>query len=101
MNPLILLRGGGDLASGVALRLHRTGFQVVILELDKPLAVRRTVSFSEAIYEGVQTVEGVTARTNSAAMVVSTSFSSRSTTLSNSNFLTTSLGSNTIFWFYD
>ena len=66
MNPLILLRGGGDLASGVALRLHRTGFQVVILELDKPLAVRRTVSFSEAIYEGVQTVEGVTARSVSA-----------------------------------
>ncbi len=62
MNPLIVLRGGGDLASGVALRLHRTGFQVVILELEKPLAVRRTVAFSEAVYEGVQTVEGVTAR---------------------------------------
>lgn len=62
MNPLIVLRGGGDLASGIALRLHRTGFQVVILELEKPLAVRRTVSFCEAVYEGVHTVEGVTAR---------------------------------------
>ncbi len=62
MKPLILLRGGGDLASGVALRLHRVGFQIVIIELEKPLAVRRTVSFSEAIYEGTQTVEGVTAR---------------------------------------
>ncbi|MBK7451830.1 MAG: EF2563 family selenium-dependent molybdenum hydroxylase system protein [Anaerolineales bacterium] len=62
MNPLILIRGGGDLASGVALRLHRVGFQVAILELEKPLAVRRTVSFSEAVYEGTQTVEGVTAR---------------------------------------
>ena len=62
MKPLILLRGGGDLASGVALRLHRVGFQIVIIELEKPLAVRRMVSFSEAIYEGMQTVEGVTAR---------------------------------------
>ena len=62
MKPLILLRGGGDLASGVALRLHRAGFQIVITELEKPLAVRRSVSFSEAIYEGTQTVEGVTGR---------------------------------------
>ncbi|NWF65517.1 MAG: EF2563 family selenium-dependent molybdenum hydroxylase system protein [Chloroflexi bacterium] len=66
MNPLILIRGGGDLASGVALRLHRVGFQVAILELEKPLAVRRSVSFSEAVYEGTQTVEGVTARLVSA-----------------------------------
>lgn len=66
MNPLILIRGGGDLASGVALRLHRVGFQVAILELDKPLAVRRTVSFSEAVYEGIHTVEGVTSRLVSA-----------------------------------
>jgi len=62
MNPLILIRGGGDLASGVALRLHRVGFQVAILELNAPLSVRRTVSFSEAVYEGAQTVEGVTYR---------------------------------------
>lgn len=66
MTPLILIRGGGDLASGVALRLFRVGFQVAILELDKPLAVRRTVSFSEAVYEGTHTVEGVTARLVSA-----------------------------------
>jgi xanthine dehydrogenase accessory factor len=62
MNPLIVVRGGGDLASGVALRLFRTGFQVVILELEKPLAVRRSVSFAEAVYEGTQTVEDATAR---------------------------------------
>jgi xanthine dehydrogenase accessory factor len=62
MNPLIIIRGGGDLASGIALRLSRVGFQVAIIELDKPLAVRRTVCFSEAVYEGTQTVEGVTAR---------------------------------------
>lgn len=62
MADLIVLRGGGDLASGVALRLHRSGFQLVIIELEKPLAVRRSVSFSEAVYNGVQTVEGMTAR---------------------------------------
>lgn len=62
MSVLIVIRGGGDLASGVALRLHRAGFEVVILELEKPLAVRRTVAFSEAVYEGTQTVEGVTSR---------------------------------------
>ena len=66
MNPLIILRGGGDLASGVALRLHRTGFQIAIIEIEKPLAVRRTVAFSEAVYEGTQTIEGVTARLVSA-----------------------------------
>jgi xanthine dehydrogenase accessory factor len=59
---LILVRGGGDLATGVVLRLHRAGMKVVITELAQPLAVRRTVSFAEAIYEGRQTVEGVTAR---------------------------------------
>lgn len=59
---LILLRGGGDLASGVALRLHRAGLRVVISELPQPLAVRRAVSFAEAVYEGVHTVEGVTGR---------------------------------------
>ena len=66
MNPLILIRGGGDLASAVILRLHRVGFQIAILELSKPLAVRRSVCFSEAVYEGEQTVEGVTARLVSA-----------------------------------
>jgi xanthine dehydrogenase accessory factor len=58
----ILIRGGGDLASGVALRLHRAGLKVLISELAQPLAVRRTVSFAEAVYEGQVAVEGVTAR---------------------------------------
>lgn len=61
-NNFVLIRGGGDLATGVALRLHRAGIRVAISELAQPLAVRRTVSFSEAIYEGQHTVEGVTAR---------------------------------------
>lgn len=59
---LVLLRGGGDLATGVALRLHRAGIKVVITELEQPLAVRRSVCFAESIYEGVQAVEGVRAR---------------------------------------
>ncbi len=59
---LVLLRGGGDLASGIALRLHRAGIRLVITELEQPLAVRRSVSFAEAVYEGEHTVEGVTGR---------------------------------------
>ncbi len=61
-NNLVLIRGGGDLATGVALRLHRAGIKIVIAELAQPLAVRRAVSFSEAVYEGSHTVEGVKSR---------------------------------------
>jgi xanthine dehydrogenase accessory factor len=60
--PLLLVRGGGDLATGVALRLYRAGLQLVISELAQPLAVRRAVAFAEAVYEGWHTVEGITAR---------------------------------------
>ena len=56
----ILIRGGGDLATGVAVRLHRCGFQVAIAELAQPLSVRRWVSFSEAVYDGRVNVEDVT-----------------------------------------
>jgi xanthine dehydrogenase accessory factor len=61
-SALVLLRGGGDLATGVALRLHRAGIKVIVAELAQPLAVRRAVSFAEAVYEGKHTVEEVTAR---------------------------------------
>ena len=59
--PVVLVRGGGDLASGVVSRLHRIGINVVITELEKPLAVRRLVSFSEAVYDEMVTVEHITA----------------------------------------
>lgn len=59
---LVLVRGGGDLASGVIVRLYRSGLKIVVSELSQPLAVRRSVSFAEAVYEGLHTVEGVTAR---------------------------------------
>ena len=58
---LTLIRGGGDLASGVAYRLHRAGIQVVITEIPQPLMVRRLVSFGEAVYSGQIAVEGITA----------------------------------------
>jgi xanthine dehydrogenase accessory factor len=58
---LILIRGGGDLASGVALRLQRAHYKVVITEVAQPLAVRRAVSFAEAIYQGTWEIEGVVA----------------------------------------
>ena len=62
MASIILIRGGGDLATGVALRLIRSGLRVVITELPQPLAVRRTVAFAEAIYSGEITIEGLTSR---------------------------------------
>ncbi|SRR5581483_4807278 len=62
----ILIRGGGDLASGVAVRLHRAGLHVIITELPQPLAVRRAVSFSETVYEGAWKVEEVASRLASA-----------------------------------
>jgi xanthine dehydrogenase accessory factor len=58
---LVLIRGGGDLASGVAVRLHHSGFEVLITELPKPLVVRRTVSFADAVTDGSKEVEGITA----------------------------------------
>ena len=60
-HTLILLKGGGDLGTGVAWRLHKAGFPIVITELAQPLVVRRTVAFASAVYEGEIAVEGVTA----------------------------------------
>ena len=59
---LVCVRGGGDLATGVAYRLFRAGFPVVILELPQPLVIRRAVSFAQAVYAGESQVEGVDAR---------------------------------------
>lgn len=58
---IVVIRGGGDIATGVAHRLYMAGFNIVILEIEKPLSIRRTVSFSEAIYEGEVRVEDVKA----------------------------------------
>ena len=61
-NQLIIVRGGGDMATGVIHRLHSAGFSVLILESARPTAIRRQVALCEAVYEGVATVEGVTAQ---------------------------------------
>lgn len=58
----ILVKGGGDLATGVVFRLWRAGFPVVVTELPKPTAIRRAVAVSEAVYEGEIQIESMTAR---------------------------------------
>ncbi len=58
----VLIRGGGELASGVAHRLSQCHFKVFITEIPKPQAVRREVAFCEAVYEGQKEVEGVVAK---------------------------------------
>ncbi|GAC1443569.1 MAG: selenium-dependent molybdenum cofactor biosynthesis protein YqeB [Chloroflexota bacterium] len=73
----IIVRGGGDLGSGVALRLWRAGLRVVILESPCPVAVRRTVAFSEAVYDGDTRVEEAVGRSVSKEGVLDTQ---RSTT---------------------
>jgi len=60
MTSYVLMWGGGDLASGVALRLHRSKIRVLVVEISQPLAVRRSVSFAQAVYDAKTTIEGVT-----------------------------------------
>ena len=60
-NILVIIRGGGDLATGVAVRLFRAGFSVMILEIDHPTVIRLTVSFARAVYESKAVVEGIEA----------------------------------------
>lgn len=59
---LVCMRGGGDLASGVAYRLVKTGFPVIVLELERPMVIRRAVAFAQALFSGEVEVEGVTGR---------------------------------------
>ena len=59
---LVIIRGAGDIATGIALRLHRAGISLILTDLPTPTAVRRTVCFSEAIRLGEARVEDVTAR---------------------------------------
>lgn len=61
-NNLVLIRGAGDLASGIALRLWRAGFAVVMTEIAVPTTIRRTVAFSQAVVDGACVVEDLEAR---------------------------------------
>ncbi len=58
---LVIIRGAGDLATGVIYILKHFNYTVIATETDKPSAIRRTVSLCEAVYDGTATVEGVTA----------------------------------------
>ncbi len=56
---LVVVRGGGDIGSGVVWRLRRVGFPVIVLELERPLTIRRTVAFSTAVTAGNIIIEGI------------------------------------------
>ena len=58
---IVIIRGGGDIATGIAYRLFKSGFKIVITDIEKPTAIRRKVSFCEAIYKDEVEVEGVKA----------------------------------------
>ena len=60
MKDLIIVRGGGDLATGSIYKLKKSGFPVLILEAANPSAIRRNVAFCEAVYQGSQIVEDMT-----------------------------------------
>lgn len=58
MKEIVVVRGGGDIASGVIQKLHRSGFGVVVLEVEAPSFIRRKICYGEAVYEGKMTLEG-------------------------------------------
>ena len=60
MENLIVVRGGGDIATGTIYKLYKCGFRVLVLETEKPSAIRRNVAFCEAVYNGSHTVEDLT-----------------------------------------
>ncbi len=60
--PVVVVKGGGDLGTGVAYRLFMCGFRVAVLEQPAPTAIRRCVAFASAVDEGRIVVEGVEAR---------------------------------------
>lgn len=69
---VIVIKGAGEMATGTACRLFRANFRhLVMLETDMPMAVRRCVSFCEAVYDGTITVEGITARKADTASAIS------------------------------
>lgn len=61
-DKLVIIRGGGDIATGVIQALVRVGFPVLVLEVGDPSAIRRSVALCEAVYDDVATVEDMTCR---------------------------------------
>lgn len=69
---LVVIRGAGEMASGTAHRLHRAGYRIIMSELIEPLAVRRSVAFAQAVFDGECVVEGIPGvRTESLAEALS------------------------------
>ena len=89
----IVIKGAGDLATGVAARLWRSGFPVMMTEIEQPLTGRRSVSLSDAVYEGEVTVEDMTARRE--ALIPAVGFLNTSS----SNLSSTSAISSTVGFF--
>lgn len=58
-NKLVIVRGGGDIASGSIEKLHNCGFNILILEIEKPSAIRRAVCYGEAVYENEMIIENI------------------------------------------
>lgn len=61
-DDIVVVRGGGDIASGAIQKLYRSGFKVLVLETETPSAIRRKVAFCEAVYEKEIEIEGIKAR---------------------------------------
>ncbi len=61
LRTMVVIKGAGDLATGVAYRLYQCGLDVIMTEISSPLVVRRKVAFAEAVHEGTVTVEGIKA----------------------------------------
>ncbi|HSN93484.1 MAG TPA: selenium-dependent molybdenum cofactor biosynthesis protein YqeB [Anaerolineaceae bacterium] len=64
VSKLVIIRGAGDLASGIAIGLHRASFNILMTESDQPKAIRRGVSFAQAVYDGEKRISGIKARLN-------------------------------------
>ena len=62
LKEIVVVRGGGDIASGTIQKLYRSGFKILILEIEKPTFIRRKVCYGEAVYEEKFTLEGITSK---------------------------------------
>lgn len=58
-NLLVVVRGGGDIATGIIHRLYMAGFRVIVLEIEKPSHIRRKVAFAQAVYDEEIEIDGI------------------------------------------
>lgn len=62
MDIKVVVRGGGDIASGVINRLYKMGVKVLVLEIEKPNFIRRKVCYGQAIYDKEYELEGAVSK---------------------------------------